>query len=75
MDTGHAQYTVVCGGTHYEVNDMVAYTPLGATVKGKLVEARDKKGVESQGIIMGAAELGIKLPPLVKKKNKNQIFF
>jgi len=57
------QATVICGGTDYNVGNLVAYVPVGQRYKDKLAEAKDMKGVTSHGVIMGALELGIKLPP------------
>jgi tRNA-binding EMAP/Myf-like protein len=60
VDAAGAEATVVCGGKGYNVGDLVAYTPVGAPIKGKLtVEPKDMKGVLSAGIMMAAKELGI----------------
>jgi arginyl-tRNA synthetase len=66
--------TVVCGGTGYEVGDMVAYLPVGAklTKKMGIIEPRDMKGVSSCGVMLAERELGMGEPEedAPKKKGK-----
>merc|ERR1711971_1013902 len=40
--------------------------------KGKIAIAKDMKGVMSEGVIMGASELGVKLPPLPKQNEQKE---
>lgn len=54
--------TVICGGTEYNVNDLVAYVPVGEKYKGKIAVSKDMKGVISNGVIMSAVELEFELP-------------
>jgi arginyl-tRNA synthetase len=55
--------TVVCGGTGYNVGDIIAYVRVGGKYKGHDVTEKDMKGVTSCGVIMGRAELGLPAPP------------
>merc|ERR1712129_451115 len=64
--------TVVCGGTHYEIGNAIAYVPVGGMYKGKIAIAKDMKGVMSEGVIMGASEMGVKLPPLPKENEQKE---
>merc|ERR1712154_6913 len=64
LDGKTAKSTVICGGTHYEVGNLVAYIPVGERYKDKVAVKKDMKGVVSEGVIMGALECGVKLPPL-----------
>lgn len=64
LDGKTAKSTVICGGTHYEVGNLVAYIPVGELYKDKVAVKKDMKGVVSEGVIMGALECGVKLPPL-----------
>lgn len=57
-------FDVVCGGDGYNAGDIIAYVPVGAKYKGKIVEPRDMKGIASNGVIMGRGELG--MAPLPK---------
>ena len=57
--TGKEHRQVVCGGTHFQVGDVVAFAPVGTRVKGRLVQKRDVNGVESNGMICSMKELGI----------------
>eukprot|EP01083_Nonionella_stella_P036799 100379_1 len=58
VSTPQGVHSVVCAGTGYTEGDVVAYTPVGGSVKGKAVVPKDMKGTESCGIIMGTTELG-----------------
>eukprot|EP01084_Bolivina_argentea_P077671 140922_1 len=63
--------TVVCGGTHYNIGNLIAYIPIGFKYKDKIAEKKDMKGIISEGVIMGACELGVKLPPLKQEEKIN----
>jgi len=72
LDVGSlGEQTVVCGGEGYAVGDIVPYMPVGAKIKGKDVVPKDMQGVVSSGVILAAAELGVKLPP--KPKTEEEI--
>ena len=50
---------VVCGGTSYHVNDIVAYLPVGQTLNKQLITSKDMKGTQSNGVMLSRHELGI----------------
>jgi len=64
VNFGAGAATVVCGGSDYEVGDKIAYCPVGGLYKGKEAVEKDMKGVVSQGVIMGALEMGVTLDKL-----------
>jgi len=64
VDYGEGKSIVVCGGTDYNVGDKVGYIPVGGKYKKKDVVVKAKKGVGSEGVIMGALELGVDLGPM-----------
>ena len=70
------QEEVVCGGIGYKEGDLVAYMPVGAKVKGVVVDGKDMLGVQSRGIMMSEKELGVetkeeeKAPVEVKEEKK-----
>jgi len=64
--------TVICGGTHYKVGNLVAYVPVGERYKDKIAIKKDMKGVVSEGVIMGALECGVKLPPLPQPESEQK---
>jgi len=68
VDYGADKATVVCAGTHYNVGDKVPYAPVGGIYKDKPVVAKEMKGVPSNGVIFGASECGVRLPPLPQKE-------
>jgi tRNA-binding EMAP/Myf-like protein len=55
--------TVVCGGKGYSIGDLVAYMPVGKRFNQEIVEPKDMKGIQSHGIMIAYAELGL-TPPL-----------
>ncbi|CAM2066602.1 arginine--tRNA ligase [Sulfidibacter corallicola] len=59
VDTGSSTHTVICGGTGFEVGDVVAYAGLGARIAGRQVGVLDKEGVRSEGMICSGKELGL----------------
>lgn len=67
-DDAAIHVTVVCGGHGYNVGDMVAYMPVGASTRSSRVEIKIIKGVASHGIIMSEKELGL------DAKSANKIF-
>jgi arginyl-tRNA synthetase len=50
---------VICAGTGFVADDLVAYAPPQTRVKGKLVEVVEKGGVVSTGMICSEAEIGL----------------
>ena len=54
---GQGELQVVCGAWNFEVGDIVAHAPPGATIPGMTLEARKLRGVESAGMICSAREL------------------
>jgi len=68
VDYGVDKASVVCAGTHYKVGDKVPYAPVGGRYKDKPVVAKEMKGVPSNGVIYGASECGVRLPPLPQPK-------
>jgi len=61
------EYSVVCGGKDYKVDDIVVYVPVGSKKGNKTVSVTDFKGVNSEGMILSEAELGI-------SKNRDKIY-
>ena len=53
-------HTVVCGGINYELNEIVAYAPIGIKKAGRLIQAQDMKGVTSHGLILSEKEFGLR---------------
>lgn len=51
--------TVVAGAGGFEAGDLVAYASPGMRVAGKEVGCVDRKGVQSQGMLLSEAELGL----------------
>jgi tRNA-binding EMAP/Myf-like protein len=51
------KFQVVCGGSGYNVGDVVAYVPVGAKFNKKTVEPKDMMGVQSHGIMLATREL------------------
>lgn len=59
LDSGTSNETVVCGGTGYEVGDIVPYARPGARINGRLVESAERNGVVSNGMICSQKEIGL----------------
>lgn len=51
--------TVVCGAKNCRPGIVTAYVPSGTTLGGRLIEKRTIDGVESDGMLASAAELGV----------------
>src|SRR3989338_7784762 len=77
VDLGNETVTIVCGGTNVREGMLTAVAKVGARVKwhgeGELVELKPTaiRGVESQGMICGADEIG--LIELFPKKEEKEI--
>lgn len=59
VDSGSSKHSVVCGGSGFAVDDIVAYAPQGSSVGGRRVEVADKKGVPSDGMICSEKEISL----------------
>ncbi|MFH0947297.1 MAG: arginine--tRNA ligase [Planctomycetota bacterium] len=58
VDAGaDGEQTVVCGGTGFEVGDLVAYARVGAKIGKRRVDRIEKGGVASEGMICSEAEI------------------
>lgn len=66
---GEKEQQVVCGGQGFQVDDVVAYTPVGITFSGRKVDIKNMKGTPSHGAILSEKELGIG-----EDKNKIKVF-
>lgn len=53
-------FTVVCGGINYQLNEIVAYAPVGVKKGGRLIQPQDMKGVTSHGLILSEKEFGLR---------------
>jgi phenylalanyl-tRNA synthetase beta chain len=56
-DGGDGEVELVCGAHNFEVGDIVAHAPPGASIPGMTMEARPIRGVVSNGMIASAREL------------------
>src|SRR5260221_46168 len=57
---GHKDFSVVCGAPNVRVGQKVAFAPVGAILPdGETLRATKIRGVESQGMICSAEELGL----------------
>jgi len=57
--TAAGRLQVICGGTGYDVGDLVAYAHEGSRVNGRTVGTITKDGITSVGMILSEAELGL----------------
>src|SRR5690625_546665 len=58
-EDGEGEIELVCGASNFEVGDIVAHAPEGASIPGMTMEARPIRGVVSNGMITSARELQI----------------
>ena len=57
---GQKEYSVVCGAPNVRVGQKVAFARVGATLPdGEILKAAKIRGIESQGMICSAEELGL----------------
>ncbi|MDX1981856.1 MAG: phenylalanine--tRNA ligase subunit beta [Bryobacteraceae bacterium] len=56
---GLGRRTVVCGAPNCRAGIVTAYVPSGTALEGRVIEKRVVSGVESDGMLASAAELGI----------------
>lgn len=59
VDAGVAQTRVVCGARNVAAGDVVPFAPAGAQIPGGVLERRKIRGVESDGMLLAADELGL----------------
>jgi phenylalanyl-tRNA synthetase beta chain len=59
VDTGHGQVTVVCGAPNCRAGLITAYVPSGTSLEGREIRKATVSGIESDGMLASAAELGI----------------
>lgn len=59
LDTGTQRRQVVCGGRGFVAGDLVPYAKLGAKIGKRRVEAVDRLGVMSEGMICSQQELDL----------------
>ena len=59
VNTGAGEMTVVCGAPNIAVGQRVPFAPVGANVRGTVLEARPIRGVTSEGMLCAADELGL----------------
>jgi phenylalanyl-tRNA synthetase beta chain len=60
IDAGGAQLQVVCGARNYQVGDLAALATVGTTLPGgTTIQQTSLRGVESQGMLCSARELGL----------------
>jgi arginyl-tRNA synthetase len=52
-------YTVLTGAQGFAEGDLVAYASIGVKVDNKVLAAVDKKGVQSEGMILSEKEVGL----------------
>lgn len=53
------EHQVVCGGVGVKANDIVGFAPVGSKFAGREVQPTDKKGVQSEGVVLSEKELKI----------------
>lgn len=59
VDAGGKPYTVVCGAANVKAGIMAPLAPPGALLMGQKLEAREIRGVHSDGMLCSEAELGL----------------
>lgn len=59
VSDGNETFQVICGGTGYDVGDVVPYARVGSRVAGRRVGAIEKHGVPSTGMICSEKEIGL----------------
>lgn len=56
---GQGHVEVVCGASNFDVGDVVVHAPPGSTIPGMTLEARELRGVVSNGMLCSPRELGL----------------
>src|SRR5437762_7414186 len=60
VDAGHGVVEVVCGAPNVQAGKLYPFAPVGATLPGGLkLERRKIRGIESNGMLCSAKELGL----------------
>lgn len=67
VNDGTNKHEVVCGGTAFKLNDIVAFAPIGSRAAGRLVMETDKQGTISKGMVLSEKEMNF-------SDEKNKIF-
>ncbi|MFA7598867.1 MAG: phenylalanine--tRNA ligase subunit beta [Candidatus Cloacimonas sp.] len=60
IDDGDTIREVVCGAPNCRVGMLTAYAPIGAVVGESVIEQRDLRGINSNGMLCSEKELGLK---------------
>ena len=56
---GDDEVELVCGASNFDVGDVVVHAPVGGTIPGMVLEARELRGVVSNGMLCSARELEV----------------
>ncbi len=59
VDAGGTTTTVVCGARNVAPGDVVPYAPVGARIPGLTLKRKPVAGIESDGMLCSARELGL----------------
>ncbi|HEX4775628.1 MAG TPA: phenylalanine--tRNA ligase subunit beta, partial [Acidimicrobiia bacterium] len=59
IDAGGTTTTVVCGARNLAPGDVVPYAPVGARIPGQTLKRKPVAGIESDGMLCSARELGL----------------
>ncbi len=59
VETSKGKKTVVTGVKGFAVSDIVPYAFIGTRINGKKIEATDKKGVTSEGMLCASSEISL----------------
>jgi phenylalanyl-tRNA synthetase beta chain len=60
VNTGAAEFSVVCGADNFEVGDKAAFAPPGTRLPGDLeIQTRKVRGEVSEGMLCAADEIGL----------------
>ncbi len=60
VDAGGGELSIVCGAKNMKEGDKVALAKVGAVLKGEKLKKAKIRGVESQGMMCSAVELGLR---------------
>jgi phenylalanyl-tRNA synthetase beta chain len=58
-ESGDGSIELVCGAANFDVGDVVVHAPPGGAIPGMEMEARELRGVVSNGMLASARELGL----------------
>lgn len=65
VDDGRGMHSIVCGAPNISAGDKVPFAPVGTKLPDMTIKAARIRGIESQGMLCSAAELGL---PLVQEE-------